>query len=183
MDEPEKNLRLFVALSIPAAAARQLQDLPRKGIDANWTPSGDLHITLRFLGEVVESRLPEITEALERVRRPAFHVEMQGLGAFDGGRQSVLFAAVQSTRKLIALAGDINEVLARLGFEMPRKPFMPHVTLARLKDRRGLDAYVGRHGKQLQTSWQAASFGLYLSADPDENRRRYTQLAEFPLRP
>lgn len=181
MDEPA-NIRLFVALPVPAPVSERLQALPRKGLDAHWTAADDLHITLRFLGEVQPGLLPAIGEALAKVRRPAFHVEMQGLGTFSG-RRPVLWAAVQSTRKLTALAGDINEVLAPLGFEMPNKPFRPHITLARLQQPKGLESWISRHEKSVSASWQAVAFGLYRSAEPDERRNRYTRLAAIPLLP
>lgn len=174
-------VRLFTALPVPAGTREVLQSLPRSGLDASWTPPDDLHITLRYLGPVPEDNLPAIGEALARVRRPSFHVEVQGLGTFNSGRQPVLWAAVQSARKLTALAGDINEVLAPLGFEMPNKPFTPHITLARLKQPKGLESWIGKHGSRVSARWQAESFTLYLSAEPDEQSRRYRALATWPL--
>ncbi len=136
---------------------------------------------MRFIGEAPEDRLPAIKEALARVRRGPFQIEMKGLGVFDGGRQAVLWAGLPSERKLTALAGDINEILAPLGFEMPNKPYKPHITIARLKDSRGLEPYLKKHGKKIAARWQATSFGLYLSASPDEHSRRYRLLEAYPL--
>ena len=182
MDQTQPSMmRLFTALPVPGEARAMLQSLPRSDLDARWTSSDDLHITLRYLGPVPEDSLPAIGEALARVRRPSFHVEVQGLGTFSGGRHPVLWAAVQSTRKLTALAGDINEALAPLGFEMPNKPFTPHITLARLNQPKGLESWIGKHERRVSARWQANSFTLYLSAEPDEQSRRYRALATWPL--
>ena len=185
MDErdQDKKVRLFTALRVPAEFTAAVKKLSRKGLEAHWLPPDDLHITLRFLGDLPLERVPEIRQVLDRVRRPRFSVDTGGLGRFDLKKQSVLWAAVQSTRKLTALAGDINEVLAPLGFEMPVKPYVPHVTLARLKSSKGLDSYIKQHEKALSFHWQACSFGLYYSAPPDEKGNRYRSLSEFPLQP
>ena len=74
--------RLVVALPVPPAAARILAALPRRGLNARWVPAEELHITLRFLGDVAAGRVPDVIDALSRVRRPSFSVEVDGLGSF-----------------------------------------------------------------------------------------------------
>jgi 2'-5' RNA ligase len=131
MDDP--RTRLFVALPLPVQGARLLADLPRAGIDGKWSHPDDLHITLRFLGDLAPESLPDIKSALARVRRPPFGVEIAGLGFFDNKRGTVLYARVDSTRKMNALCGDITDALTPLGFDFSLRPFVPHITLARLK--------------------------------------------------
>src|SRR5262249_13397188 len=101
---------LFVAISVPADAAARLTEIPRAGIDARWSHPDDFHITLRFLGDLGPGMIPRITEALGRVRRPSFGVEIGRLGYFDQKRGAVLYAGIDSTRKLNALCGDVTDV-------------------------------------------------------------------------
>ncbi len=177
------KIRLFAALTLPQSVKDTLTALPHKGLDARWSKADDMHITLRFLGEVDPAQLPDIKAALDRVRRAPFNIELGGLGAFQEGRQPVLWADVQSTRKLTALTAEINAALEPLGFEMPRKPFRPHVTLARLNKPQGLEAFQQKNSSKVRASWQAASFGLYLSAAPDEKGSVYRELQGYRLKP
>ena len=179
----ESSARLFIALPVPVAAATALMKLPRKGIDARWNFEGDLHITLRFLGECSRAKQIQAQEALHRVRRPAFYVDVNGLGLFLNEKQSILHAAIESTRKLTTLCAEVTDCLTPLGFDFGQRPFVPHVTLARLNRRNGLDDYIARHGQQVRAHWQATSFGLMRSGAPDAGGRRYTLLENYPLDP
>jgi 2'-5' RNA ligase len=177
------NIRLFVALGVPEDVARALTDIPRTGIEGRWNHPDDLHLTLRFLGDIDPSRVPEIREALGRVRRPPFGVEISGLGFFDQKRGAVLYARADSTRKLNALCGDITDTLTPLGFEFGMREFVPHITLARLKNARGLPQYIDKKGQIRRLGWQAQEFGLMQSGPPDSAGRHYQTLALYPLIP
>ena len=179
----EPTIRLFTALAIPDSLTTTLQRLPENGLDdARRTTADDLHITLRFLGDVPEDQVPAIEEALARVRRPPFHVSVKGMGVFENPRQAVLYANIESTRKLTALAAEINEALAPLGFEMPNKPYVPHITLFRLKSARGAFNYIKSHERKLDAHWEARRFDLMKSSSPDEANIRYNALASYDLR-
>lgn len=175
--------RFFVALGVPAEAGIRLAGIPRAGIDGHWNHPDDLHITLRFLGDIDPARIPEIREALARVRRPPFGVEVGGLGFFDQKRGAVLYARVDSTRKLNALCGDITDMLAPLGFDFGMREFVPHITLARLRTRHGLSQYIEKQEKNVVLRWEAAAFGLMQSVPPDTVGRHYRTLDRYPLIP
>lgn len=177
----ESRARLFVALAVPATAASDLLKLPRTGIDARWLHPDDLHITLRFLGDLDPDRIPAIRDVLARVRRPPFGVEIGGLGFFDHKKDGVLYARIDSTRKLNALCGDVTDALTPLGFDFGVREFVPHITLARLKGSRGLRQYIENKGKIHIQGWQANEFGLMQSGAPDTAGRRYRALAQYPL--
>jgi RNA 2',3'-cyclic 3'-phosphodiesterase len=179
MDEP--RIRLFVALPVPERCARLLSGLPRAGLDGKWSHPGDLHITLRFLGDLPPASVPDIKNALARVRRPAFGVEVAGLGLFDNRRGGVLYARVDSTRKMNALCGDVTDALTPLGFDFGLRPFIPHITLVRLKNVRNATQYIEKQEKNVKTNWQADAFCLMQSGARDKGDRRYSALAEYQL--
>lgn len=181
MADANEKIRLFTALKVFSELRGQLAALPRKGLDAKWTHPDDYHITLRFLGDIDESRLPDIQEALDRVRRPAFTVEAGGLAAFDNKKQAILHAKVLSARKLETLCADIGDRLAPLGFDFGARPFVPHVTLARVKGMRGVEDYIARHGRMVAARWEARAFYLMRSVAPDNAGRRYTILQTIEL--
>lgn len=174
MADTGKTIRLFTALSISSELRAQLTALPRKGLDAKWTHCDDYHITLRFLGDLDESRLPEIQEALSRVRRSSFTIEAGGLAVFDNKKQAILHAKILSTRKMETLCADVGDALTPLGFDFGARPFVPHVTLARVRGMRGVDDYIFRHGRTVAARWEAHSFYLMRSASPDEEGRHYS---------
>ena len=173
--------RLFVALPVSGQFRDIAAALSRRGLDARWTHPGDLHITIRFLGDVDPERAASVTEALIRVRRPPFYIDIAGLDIFDNRRNAVLYARVESTRKLTALCGDVTDALVPLGFDFGTRPFIPHVTLARLGGQRGLETYIRRHAKAVTARWQAESFALMRSGPPNEKGIYYNILSEHPL--
>jgi 2'-5' RNA ligase len=173
--------RLFVALPVSSKIEVQVAGLPRKGLDAKWNHPSDLHITLRFIGDIDRAQIDEVADALEKVRRPVFHVEASGFGFFDNPHQVVFWGGVGSGRKLNALVADINDAILPLGFEMPLRAYAPHITLARLKNRKGLDEYIKWHQSRLRDNWEARSFSLCLSGEVDGEGRRYRRLRSYTL--
>lgn len=183
MEKPQTSgIRLFTALSVPREFASILSDMPRAGLDGGkWTHPRDFHVTIRFLGDVEEDRLEDVRAALSRVRHAPFHVEARGLSLFENRRQSILHVPVLSTRKMESLCADVTDALVPLGFDFGARPFVPHITLARLKNVKGVDDYIRRHGSVLATQWEAEEFCLMRSAAPDEKGSRYSMLYTYTL--
>jgi 2'-5' RNA ligase len=136
-------VRLFVALEIPAAVRdnlatflndmRELSDqLAEKRV--RWVRPENLHVTLKFMGEVADTKLDGIRTALSTVHFDApFGLLLRGLGFFpDEKRPSVLWTGLDASTNLPALAADIDRALAPQGIEREKRAFVPHLTLARL---------------------------------------------------
>lgn len=122
--------RLFVALETPPAlAASLLATLPReRGIRP--TPAAQVHLTLRFVGEVDEEQAVAIDDALATIAAVAVPVQVAGVGRF-GRRGGILWAGVTPAEPLLALHGAIDLALSDAGVERETRPFHPHLTLAR----------------------------------------------------
>lgn len=182
--DPHEKQRIFTAIKVPEDLARSFLTLPGKGVQGRWNNWRDLHITLRFIGDVDPALVPDIQTTLNAVKRPPVNIEIDGLDYFDN-RQAVLFADVKSTRKLETLVADITDRLTPLGLTFPPCPYRPHVTLARLKntpkDKTGL--YIKRHSDKIKGHFKAASFQLLKSGPPDQKGAVYTTLAEYSLAP
>lgn len=139
-------IRTFVAVDIEPHAAQgisALQDaLARSGIlgDAKvrWLPVESLHFTLQFLGSIDSGRAEAILAALEALHaRPPFEIHLHGLGVFPDGRRSphTLWLGVEEgSEALASLAGDVNRCLQNIGFEAEKRTFVPHLTIARIKE-------------------------------------------------
>ncbi len=176
-------IRLFAALDVSDNLKQQISALPRKGLDsARFSHKDDLHITLRFIGEVEEEKLLAIKEILEGVHVKQFNVVVKGLALFEKKRQTVLYAPVESARSVTHLSTEITERLQKLGFVFSEQFYTPHVTIARTKNAEGLAGYINQHAKKISAEWKVEKFILYQSSDPDSSGQRYTSLKEYTLR-
>lgn len=131
--------RLFTALEIPAEVASALT--PHRGglAGARWIDPADYHITLRFLGDVDRRTANEVDEFLGDIQAYPFEVTLDALGTFGGDKPRAVYARVQPTPRLTELQADIERLMRRLGLPAEGRKFVPHVTLARLRDTSPLD--------------------------------------------
>lgn len=125
-------MRLFVALPMPEDVADQLAALTG-GLDgARWVDPDDLHLTLRFCGEVDGGTAEDLAAALAALRAPAFDLRLAGFGHFGSGRRlRALWAAVEPSPALELLQGRVEQAARSAGLEAEGRRFVPHVTLAR----------------------------------------------------
>lgn len=128
--------RLFTALEIPRDAALSLS-LLRGGLPgARWIDVENYHITLRFIGDVEGHMADEIANALDRVRRPEFMLNLSGVDAFGSKKPHSIYAGLSPSPGLNTLQAEIERICQRLRLPADPRKFTPHVTLARLKNAR-----------------------------------------------
>lgn len=128
--------RLFIALDVPDTVRGTLAALRTDDLDgARWTNPGQLHCTLRFLGDTPEEQVPEIEATLAHLDTPPpLDLRLDGLTVFPSRRRPrVLVARIAPDDELLALQQRIEDAVQHLGFEPEPKRFRPHVTLARFK--------------------------------------------------
>ena len=126
-------MRLFVALDLPWQLKQRLLLLAGGVPGARWVPPENLHLSLRFIGEVSPVQAEEIDHALAAVRAPRFSLSLAGVGVFEkSGRGGVLWVGVERDAALDHLQTKIETALQRAGLEPERRRFAPHLTLARL---------------------------------------------------
>jgi RNA 2',3'-cyclic 3'-phosphodiesterase len=134
-------IRAFIAVEIPVNIHTQLEhillDLKRqiKGNVVRWVPSKNIHITLKFLGNVTSENLPLITTMLlkEVLHFQPFTVDVEGIGAFPSmTRPKVIWIGIRAPETLLSLQRAIEIGTSRLGYEPEGRPFSPHLTLGRL---------------------------------------------------
>lgn len=160
-------VRLFVALPLPGMQRRLLALLAGGVPGARWVPAENYHVTLRFIGEVGERTADDIVTALDTIRADAFDLGLAGVGTFEGRRDArLLFAKVRPVAALLDLEARVSAALARVPELAPDvRRFVPHVTLARLKqvDMARLGAFIEGHGLFATADWRVDHFGLYSS--------------------
>ena len=143
MSHNPEQIRSFIAIELSEEAKKGLARL-RKELEKDehkfvkWVDPGGIHLTLKFLGNIPAERVTEITEAMEKAAQgiSSFHLEISGLGAFPSLRQARVFwvGIGGEMDKLSKLQQNIDSALAALGFAKEERPFVPHLTLARLKE-------------------------------------------------
>jgi 2'-5' RNA ligase len=159
--------RLFTALEIPREAALSLS-LLRGGLPgARWIDVENYHITLRFIGDVEGHVADEVADALDRVRRSSFSLTLSGVGAFGGKKPHSIWAGVAASPDLHALQGEIERICQRLGLPSDPRKFMPHVTLARLRNASPIDVahYLSARGNFAAMPFRVGRFVLMSSRD------------------
>ena len=182
-------MRLFTAIDLPQEvtdALARLIDRLRPTARIHWSPARNLHLTTKFIGEWPQARLGELTAALEGLApREPIPIEVRGLGFFPNPHAPrVFWAAVHAGPELAGLARATDQALERLGIPAEKRPFSPHLTLARIKEPVPLLAL-----QQATASLPAADFGafpaerfhLYLS-QLNPAGSVYTKLSDFAFR-
>lgn len=179
-------IRTFIAVKIPATLllGRLIENLQELGRPVRPVRLGNLHVTLKFLGETEATQIPEIADALENVvvGCDEFLVEIGGLGVFPNFRRpSVVWAGLKA-EPLDALADNLEKRLDPLGFPRENRAFLPHLTVARVRGKapRELATYVQQNAKTDYGSEIVESVELYQSELLPEGSR-YTILARTML--
>jgi 2'-5' RNA ligase len=184
-------VRLFTAIFLPEAATAAVAALPRRVSSPRlrWIPPISLHLTLKFLGETRESRLPEIEDALSRATsacRP-FRIGLSGGGAFPNDRRPRVFWVGISgdVVPLADLASRMASDFAEIGFPEEERAFAPHLTVARCRaDARCLPA----DGEAFAAAAASLSVDVFpveavrlVRSHLDGTGARYESLRTFPL--
>jgi len=127
-------IRLFVALEIPETIRKRLLLIQGGVPGVRWQTEEQMHLTLRFIGDVNEVEAQDVDDALSALRVPRFHLELAGVGEFSSKQQPhALWAGVRSSPELMHLQRKVSTALQRLGLSSDAHKYTPHVTLARLR--------------------------------------------------
>ncbi len=125
-------IRLFVALELPPPVRDRLLAAMGGVAGARWQTDGQLHLTLRFIGEVDRHRAQDIAAALGSVHVVPFRLALGDIGTFDRrGRVDTLWVGVTPQAEVAALAKRIDQALVRVGVAPETRAFVPHITVAR----------------------------------------------------
>ena len=126
--------RLFVAIEIPEIVADVLSTI-QYGVDgARWRAADSFHLTLAFIGETDRHGLTNAIEALSEIDAPAFELRLKGVDFFGDQQPRALWAGVEASPALNHLQSKAEQALRRTGFNIEKRKFKPHVTLAYLRN-------------------------------------------------
>ena len=159
-------IRLFAALAVPGDAAEALASHQGGLPGARWSPAENLHITLRFFGEMSEDRADDLDLELSRISGRAMAVEAAGVGAFgEGDDVRAVWARVGADPAMEQLARRCESAARRVGLKPEARAWRPHITLAYLRrpDPAAVAAWLQANALLRLPTFQATAFGLYSS--------------------
>lgn len=184
-------IRAFVAIELPTRLREELgafrSDLKHdfSTLPLRWPPLRNIHLTLKFLGDVEEAHVDAIAEALgaqARLRSP-FELHVGELGVFPNARRPrVLWVGVRVGDELMRLQRGIERECERLGFAPERRAFAPHLTLARVqrgarpKDLQRLAEWVGER-KSAQVGTERINEVALFRSELKPSGAEYTKIA------
>jgi RNA 2',3'-cyclic 3'-phosphodiesterase len=174
--------RLFTAIEIPDEVVQSLSML-RGGLPgARWIDPENYHLTLRFIGDIDDTLAQEIAYMLENVRRTTFELQLEGLSSFGGRKPRAVVAAAAPTRALFDLQSELERLMQRVGLEPEGRKYIPHVTLARLRDSssRQVADYLSMRAPFRSKPFRISRFVLY-SSRASVGGGPYVVEAAYPL--
>ncbi|HMD49668.1 MAG TPA: RNA 2',3'-cyclic phosphodiesterase [Bryobacteraceae bacterium] len=183
-------MRLFTGIDLSEEIRERLERLLmhlRPAAHLKWSPVYNLHLTLKFIGEWPEQKLPQLEEALRSLPpRAPFQADVKGVGWYPNPHHPrVFWVGVLGGEPLASLVHDVEAVLAPLGIAKEDREFSAHLTLARIKDPVPLQPLreAIAHLESVEFgSFRTDRFYLYRS-QPGSAGSIYTKLSEFPFQP
>lgn len=185
-------MRAFIAIPFPDEARASLTSLQDQlkpcGADVAWVKPENIHLTLKFLGDVTDEQKDAMTAELQRIaaQTPAFMMELGEVGVFPSAEapRVVWVGLKQGTEQVTALAGQLEQAARKLGLRVEERAFSAHATLGRVRTPRsktplmkGLD----RAEWQSAPAWQADHITLYRS-ELSSKGAKYMAITQAPLR-
>jgi 2'-5' RNA ligase len=171
-------MRLFVALAIPDPVAQSLMLIQGGVPGARWLAREQLHLTLRFIGDVDGRDAAMLDDALAAIGAPAFSVELHGVGQFGNNKPHSLWAGVRKNPALEHLQMKVDNAIRRVGQPQDAHKFTPHISLARLRQPEigKMMAWLTHNALYSSPEFAITDFHLYSSQlSPEGSRYRIEQ--------
>jgi RNA 2',3'-cyclic 3'-phosphodiesterase len=159
--------RLFVAIDLPEPVKEQVTALFTWGLPGvNWVKPAQIHLSLRFIGEVSDSMVDGIQTALIKVRAQGLTLQLQGIGTFPPGNPPrIVWVGVAKNESLFHLRQKVEHQLAAVGLPREGRKFSPHVTVGRVKSNkiRRIGDYLAHYDRFRTDPFEITEFSLYSS--------------------
>src|SRR4030042_147242 len=157
-------IRAFIAIDLTPEIVQHLEQVSTQlkkrleGIPVRWVPVDNIHLTLKFLGDVYLANVEMLKKILQTEvnAHHVFEISVGGLGAFPSARRPrVVWVGVEAPAELTAVQNDVESAMARLGYAREERPFSPHLTLGRVSRNA-----VGRDERLIGESIEAIKLGF-----------------------
>ena len=158
--------RLFVAVDIPPVIIEHIASICHGIPDTRWIPPEQIHLTLRFIGEVEGTMFKQIANSLTGVHSDSPTLKIKGIGHFPPRRHpKVIWLGVEHNELLLRLRRRIESALSKAGLHPEGRKFSPHITIARLRDPsiNRITDFMATHSMFTMAPFQVEEFHLYSS--------------------
>lgn len=174
--------RLFVAIRPPEVVRDLLIDAMDDTPELRWVGEEQMHLTLRFVGEVERPLANDLAAALGGLRFERFALAVSGVGRFDRRNGGALWAGVEPKQPVAALAAKVERICQEVGLAPERRAFHPHITLARWKGRsiRAADRFVER-ARGLSSKPFAVDGFILFESHLSRHGPHYEEIASYEL--
>ena len=174
--------RLFVAIRPPEEIRDLLIDTMDDSPSLRWIGEDQMHLTLRFIGEVERPVADDIAAALQGIRSSRFDLRIKGVGQFERRSGGALWAGIDPKEPVCALAAKVERAVQQAGLEPERRAFSPHITLARWNRRNAeaVEAFLRRHADLRSDPFGVEHVILYESR-LSRHGPHYEEVATFAL--
>jgi 2'-5' RNA ligase len=174
--------RLFVAIRPPEPIRDLLVDAMDDSPEFRWQADEQLHLTLKFIGEVDRPVAGDLADALARVRSAPLELRIIGVGRFEQRNAGALWAGVEPREPVAALAAKIDRASLGAGIAPERRAFHPHITLARWNSRRTREVadFLERKRGLASQPFTVDAFTLFESR-LSRHGAHYEEVASYPL--
>ncbi|CFX10028.1 putative 2'-5' RNA ligase [Candidatus Filomicrobium marinum] len=174
--------RLFTGIELPEDLRDDLADMEQPLPGARWIDTDDMHITLRFVGDIDNRTASEFADMLAGIDVNAFHARISGLGTFGGKEPRSIWAGIEAGPELEQLARAHERAARSAGLPPEGRQFKPHVTIARLKSTRPevVARYLEHFGGYRSEPFLVTHFTLF-SSKPKVGGGPYVVEETFPL--
>lgn len=134
-------IRAFIALDITSKIQKRLDEVIQNlrveldGLPIRWVPCENIHLTIKFLGDVSESNLDMLTDILniEASRHSSFEISVGGIGAYPRiTHPRVIWVGVEAPQDLMVLQNGISNEMEKMGYAQEKRSYSPHLTLGRV---------------------------------------------------
>ena len=145
------DIRCFIAVNLSEETRKTLgsiiSELKKSGADVKWVPAGNIHLTLKFLGNTEASLVPEIMESLGKKlsHYKSFYITIAGVGCFPSERRPrVIWVGIEDADLLADMQRDIDSVVVKFGYAPEERPFSPHLTIGRVRSQKRIPELMNR---------------------------------------
>jgi 2'-5' RNA ligase len=184
------NIRCFIAVNLTEEVRKSLADviseLRKSRADVKWIPPGNIHLTLKFLGNTDDSLVPAISESLSKKlsHYKPFYIKIADVGCFPSEKHPrVIWIGMEGADELKEIQKDVDAEISTFGFAPDDRPFSPHLTIGRVRSARNLTELM-----KYFEGFKAADFGTIairdihiMKSDLKPAGAEYSSLAEIPL--
>ena len=178
-----RMIRLFVAIPLPNSLRLLLTSMQGGVPGARWVRPENMHLTLRFIGDVENGIADDLDATLSALHAPPFELALSGVGHFGKAKAArILWTGVGPSGALDHLQSKIEAAITRAGLPLEQRRFTPHVTLARLRQAPGnrVEQFVANHAGFRAPSFMVSHFTLF-SSFLSSSGATYTPEVEYAL--